>query len=166
MNQKKSSGESCQISSVYWCFKINRWGNIWQGCVQSYLGEEGEQGACWDVGCQNVNGRHLLLWFKHFLICGFFCSLGSYVARDASCSHQYCPSSTGYHSMFVTLAVVGDFVHGIKAYLCPPSRPEISNRLSDSCVDDQKILQFLSSLRRTRFILPISWSILVGCCQR
>ncbi|EOA99856.1 Poly [ADP-ribose] polymerase 12 [Anas platyrhynchos] len=58
--------------------------------------------------------------------------------RDASCSHQYCPSSTSYHSVFVALAVVGDFVHGNKAYLCPPPRPEISNRLLDSCVDDQK----------------------------
>lgn len=26
---RKSSGESCQISPVYWFFKINRWGNIW-----------------------------------------------------------------------------------------------------------------------------------------
>lgn len=41
-------------------------------------------------------------------------------------------------SVFVALAVVGDFDHGNKAYLCPPPRPEISNRLLDSCVDDQK----------------------------
>lgn len=41
-------------------------------------------------------------------------------------------------SVFVALAVVGDFDHGNKAYLCPPPRPEISKKLLDSCVDDQK----------------------------
>ncbi|NWZ27637.1 PAR12 polymerase, partial [Asarcornis scutulata] len=72
-------------------------------------------------------------------ICGTHGTMhGKGTSIDASCSHRYCPSSTSYHSVFVALAVVGDFVHGNKAYLCPPPRPEISNRLLDSCVDDQK----------------------------
>ncbi|NXS40142.1 PAR12 polymerase, partial [Balaeniceps rex] len=63
---------------------------------------------------------------------------GSYFARDASCSHQYCPSSIDHHSMFVAQVVVGDFVRENQVYLCPPTRPGISNRLLDSCVDNRK----------------------------
>ncbi|KAM6091637.1 protein mono-ADP-ribosyltransferase PARP12-like isoform 5-T9 [Theristicus caerulescens] len=37
---------------------------------------------------------------------------GSYFARDASYSHQCCPSSIDHHSMFVAQVVVGDFLLG------------------------------------------------------
>ncbi|KFP47150.1 Poly [ADP-ribose] polymerase 12, partial [Cathartes aura] len=63
---------------------------------------------------------------------------GSYFARDASYSHQYCPSSTDHYGMFVAQVLVGDFVQGSQVYLCPPTRPGISNRLLDSYIDNQK----------------------------
>ncbi|KAF1620444.1 Poly [ADP-ribose] polymerase 12, partial [Eudyptes chrysolophus] len=63
---------------------------------------------------------------------------GSYFARDASYSHQYCPSSIDHHSMFVAQVLVGDFVWGNQVYLRPPTRPGISNRLLESCVHNRK----------------------------
>lgn len=72
----------------------------------------------------------------HFLTCGFFWSLGSYFARDASYSHEYCSSHSGRYSMFVAHVLVGDFVQGNPEYLRPPPRASNSNRLYDSCVDD------------------------------
>lgn len=70
------------------------------------------------------------------LTCGFFLSLGSYFARDASYSHDYCSSHSGRYSMFVACVLVGDFVQGDPEYLRPPPRASNSNRLYDSCVDD------------------------------
>ncbi|NWX45003.1 PAR12 polymerase, partial [Steatornis caripensis] len=61
---------------------------------------------------------------------------GSYFARDASYSHEYCSSHSGRYSMFVAHVLVGDFVQGNPEYLRPPPRPGNSNRLYDSCVDD------------------------------
>ncbi|KAM9245578.1 protein mono-ADP-ribosyltransferase PARP12-like [Leptosomus discolor] len=61
---------------------------------------------------------------------------GSYFARDASYSHEYCSSRSGRHSMFVAHVLVGDFVQGNPEYLRPPPRDGNSNRLYDSCVDD------------------------------
>ncbi|NXX38338.1 PAR12 polymerase, partial [Tricholaema leucomelas] len=61
---------------------------------------------------------------------------GSYFARDASYSHEYCSSHSGHYSMFVAHVLVGDFVQGKPEYLRPPSRATNSNRLYDSCVDD------------------------------
>ncbi|XP_030319014.1 protein mono-ADP-ribosyltransferase PARP12 [Calypte anna] len=60
---------------------------------------------------------------------------GSYFARDASYSHEYCSSLRGRYSMFVARVLVGDFVQGNPKYLRPPARPGNSNRLYDSCVD-------------------------------
>ncbi|NXK09896.1 PAR12 polymerase, partial [Herpetotheres cachinnans] len=87
---------------------------------------------------QNFNWRTCGTHFTRFLTHGFFWSLGSYCARDASYSHQYCPSSTDHHSMLVAQIPVGDFVQGNQFYLRPPARPGISNKLLDSCVDIQK----------------------------
>lgn len=70
------------------------------------------------------------------LTCDFFWSLGSYFARDASYSHEYCSSHSGRYSMFVARVLVGDFVQGNPEYLRPPPRAINSNRLYDSCVDD------------------------------
>ncbi|KAF1443957.1 PAR12 ribosyltransferase, partial [Pygoscelis papua] len=61
---------------------------------------------------------------------------GSYFARDASYSHEYCSSHSGRYSMFVAHILVGDFVQGNPEYLRPPPRASNSNRLYDSCVDD------------------------------
>ncbi|XP_065514711.1 protein mono-ADP-ribosyltransferase PARP12-like isoform X2 [Caloenas nicobarica] len=61
---------------------------------------------------------------------------GSYFARDASYSHQYCSSQHGHYTMFVAHVLVGDFVQGNHKYLRPPPRPGSKNRLYDSCVDD------------------------------
>ncbi|KFQ39990.1 Poly [ADP-ribose] polymerase 12, partial [Mesitornis unicolor] len=63
---------------------------------------------------------------------------GSYFARDASYSHQYCSSRGGHYTMFVAQVLVGDFVQGNAEYPHPPPRPNNSNRLYDSCVDDPK----------------------------
>ncbi|XP_009984663.1 PREDICTED: poly [ADP-ribose] polymerase 12-like [Tauraco erythrolophus] len=61
---------------------------------------------------------------------------GSYFARDACYSHEYCSSRHGRYSMFVAHVLVGDFVQGNPEYLRPPPRPGNPNRLYDSCVDD------------------------------
>ncbi|NXX75523.1 PAR12 polymerase, partial [Urocolius indicus] len=61
---------------------------------------------------------------------------GSYFARDASYSHEYCSASGGRYTMFVAHVLVGDFVQGSPKYLRPPSRASNSNRLYDSCVDN------------------------------
>ncbi|XP_072187972.1 protein mono-ADP-ribosyltransferase PARP12-like [Excalfactoria chinensis] len=72
-------------------------------------------------------------------ICGTHGTLygkGSYFARDASYSHQYCSSGTSRNSMFVAQVLVGKFVEGDPEYLRPPPTPNNRNRLYDSCVDD------------------------------
>ncbi|XP_030907315.1 protein mono-ADP-ribosyltransferase PARP12 [Melopsittacus undulatus] len=61
---------------------------------------------------------------------------GSYFARDASYSHEFCSSQSGRYSMFVANVLVGDFVQGNPKHLRPPPRDSNSNRLYDSCVDD------------------------------
>ncbi|NWI53651.1 PAR12 polymerase, partial [Calyptomena viridis] len=61
---------------------------------------------------------------------------GSYFARDASYSHEYCSSRSGCYSMFVAQVLVGDFVQGNSEYCRPPPRASNSNRLYDSCVDN------------------------------
>ncbi|KFP25021.1 Poly [ADP-ribose] polymerase 12, partial [Colius striatus] len=63
---------------------------------------------------------------------------GSYFARDASYSHEYCSASSGRYIMFVAHVLVGDFVQGIPEYLRPPPRASNSNRLYDSCVDNPR----------------------------
>lgn len=61
---------------------------------------------------------------------------GSYFARDASYSHEYCSPRSGRYSMFIAQVLVGDFVQGKPEYCRPPARAGNSNRLYDSCVDD------------------------------
>lgn len=90
----------------------------------------------------------------------FFSCLGICFARDVSYSHQHCLSSTDHHSVSVARVHVGDFAQRNQVYLHSPTRPGISNRLLDSCVNNwKKIPPPLSSLRSTTFTLPISWSI-------
>ncbi|XP_003202453.1 protein mono-ADP-ribosyltransferase PARP12 [Meleagris gallopavo] len=61
---------------------------------------------------------------------------GSYFARDASYSHEYCSSKISRYSMFVAQVLVGKFVQGDSEYLRPPPTPNNRNRLYDSCVDN------------------------------
>ncbi|XP_025939721.1 protein mono-ADP-ribosyltransferase PARP12-like isoform X1 [Apteryx mantelli] len=105
--------------------KKSRWVDerlLFHGTSPSHLSAICEQNFDW-----RVCGAHGTLYGR-----------GSYFARDASYSHQYCPSSTGPQSMFVAHVLVGDFVQGNSEYLRPPPRPGNPNRLYDSCVDDPK----------------------------
>ncbi|KAG9472240.1 hypothetical protein GDO78_020587 [Eleutherodactylus coqui] len=62
---------------------------------------------------------------------------GSYFARDASYSHDYCtPTPSGARMMFVARVLVGDFVVGNYKMKRPPQRPGSSTQYYDSCVDD------------------------------
>ncbi|XP_066445344.1 protein mono-ADP-ribosyltransferase PARP12-like [Eleutherodactylus coqui] len=62
---------------------------------------------------------------------------GSYFARDASYSHNYCtPTPSGTRMMFVARVLVGDYVVGNTQMKRPPQRPGSSTRFYDSCVDD------------------------------
>nr|XP_033808882.1 uncharacterized protein LOC117364120 [Geotrypetes seraphini] len=71
-------------------------------------------------------------------ICGVHGTMygkGSYFARDASYSHNYCLSTTSTKSMFVARVLVGDFTQGVANYLRPPNKSFRSNTFYDSCVD-------------------------------
>ncbi|KAG9461319.1 hypothetical protein GDO78_017284 [Eleutherodactylus coqui] len=62
---------------------------------------------------------------------------GSYFARDASYSHNYCtPTPSGTRMMFVARVLVGDYVVGNTQMKRPPQRPGSNTRFYDSCVDD------------------------------
>ncbi|KFV83905.1 Poly [ADP-ribose] polymerase 12, partial [Struthio camelus australis] len=93
---------------------------LFHGTSASHLAAICEQNFDW-----RVCGAHGTLYGR-----------GSYFARDASYSHEYCPSRTGHQSMFVARVLVGDFVEGNSEYLRPPPRAGNANRLYDSCVDD------------------------------
>ncbi|NXN17836.1 PAR12 polymerase, partial [Indicator maculatus] len=62
---------------------------------------------------------------------------GSYFARDASYSHEYCQPVGKTSSMFVARVLVGDYVRGAAAYVRPPPKPLSSLRFYDSCVDNE-----------------------------
>ncbi|XP_077195933.1 protein mono-ADP-ribosyltransferase PARP12-like isoform X2 [Paroedura picta] len=82
-----------------------------------------------DICGQNLDWR----------ICGTHGTLygkGSYFARDARYSHQYCQAGTSCKKMLVARVLVGDYVQGKAAYLRPPPRPGQSNGFYDSCVDN------------------------------
>nr|XP_008169367.1 protein mono-ADP-ribosyltransferase PARP12-like [Chrysemys picta bellii] len=71
-------------------------------------------------------------------ICGTHGTLygkGSYFARDARYSHQYCQTGSSSKTMIVARVLVGDFVQGSNNYLRPPPRPNNPNSFYDSCVD-------------------------------
>ncbi|XP_053243525.1 protein mono-ADP-ribosyltransferase PARP12-like isoform X3 [Podarcis raffonei] len=61
---------------------------------------------------------------------------GSYFARDASCSHHYCPRDAKVKAMFVAQVLVGDFVVGNAAYTRPPEKSSGMINCYDSCVND------------------------------
>ncbi|XP_015272705.1 PREDICTED: poly [ADP-ribose] polymerase 12-like [Gekko japonicus] len=72
-------------------------------------------------------------------ICGTHGTLygkGSYFAKDAIYSHQYCQPDTSFKRMFVGRVLVGDYVQGNAAYLRPPPRTDQRNSFYDSCVDN------------------------------
>ncbi|KAJ1166178.1 hypothetical protein NDU88_006586 [Pleurodeles waltl] len=61
---------------------------------------------------------------------------GSYFARDASYSHNYCNSNSTSRMMFLARVLVGDFVRGDSSYTRPPPRTGTKNTFYDSCVDN------------------------------
>ncbi|XP_038643772.1 protein mono-ADP-ribosyltransferase PARP12-like [Scyliorhinus canicula] len=61
---------------------------------------------------------------------------GSYFARDASYSHNYCRCRQTTMTMFVARVLVGQFVKGCSSYLRPPVRDGTKTRCYDSCVND------------------------------
>ncbi|NXF94854.1 PAR12 polymerase, partial [Eubucco bourcierii] len=62
---------------------------------------------------------------------------GSYFARDASYSHEYCQPVGKTKTMFVARVLVGDYVRGNTAYVRPPIKPFNSLQFYDSCVDNE-----------------------------
>ncbi|XP_041057587.1 protein mono-ADP-ribosyltransferase PARP12-like isoform X2 [Carcharodon carcharias] len=61
---------------------------------------------------------------------------GSYFARDASYSHNYCRRGQTTMTMFVARVLVGQFVKGSSSYLRPPLRDGSRVSYYDSCVND------------------------------
>ncbi|XP_016161633.1 PREDICTED: poly [ADP-ribose] polymerase 12-like isoform X2 [Ficedula albicollis] len=93
---------------------------LFHGTDPSHLSAICEQNFDW-----RLCGTHGTLYGK-----------GSYFARDASYSHEYCSPHNGLYTMFVAQVLVGDFVQGNRDYCRPPARAGNSNRLYDSCVDN------------------------------
>ncbi|XP_034993495.2 zinc finger CCCH-type antiviral protein 1 isoform X1 [Zootoca vivipara] len=61
---------------------------------------------------------------------------GSYFARDAAYSHNYCPHDAKVKTMFVAQVLVGDFVVGNSAYTRPPEKSSGTINCYDSCVNN------------------------------
>ncbi|NXN97128.1 PAR12 polymerase, partial [Rhinopomastus cyanomelas] len=59
---------------------------------------------------------------------------GSYFARDASYSNNYCDGSSSTKSMFLARVLVGEFTTGQSSYMRPPLRD--NQNFYDSCVND------------------------------
>lgn len=92
----------------------------------------------WKLVSNPLNYCSFCINFKHCDITLFFSLsfLGSYFARDAQYSHNYCVSSAKIKSMFVARVLVGDFVRGNPTYNRPPAKPTNSLTCYDSCVDN------------------------------
>eukprot|EP00062_Callorhinchus_milii_P006503 gi/632947101/ref/XP_007888888.1/ PREDICTED: poly [ADP-ribose] polymerase 12 [Callorhinchus milii] len=72
-------------------------------------------------------------------ICGAHGTLygkGSYFARDASYSHNFCKSTQSTRIMFVARVLVGQFTKGSSSFLRPPCKDGTTTSFYDSCVDD------------------------------
>ncbi|XP_067892151.1 protein mono-ADP-ribosyltransferase PARP12-like [Heterodontus francisci] len=61
---------------------------------------------------------------------------GSYFARDASYSHNYCRRGQTKMTMFVARVLVGQFAKGSSSYLRPPLKDGTRTSFYDSCVDN------------------------------
>uniref|UniRef100_A0A8C3BMW4 Uncharacterized protein n=1 Tax=Cairina moschata TaxID=8855 RepID=A0A8C3BMW4_CAIMO len=62
---------------------------------------------------------------------------GSYFARDASYSHEYCQSAVKPNVMFMARVLVGDYVQGRADYVRPPPKSVDGLCFYDSCVDNK-----------------------------
>ncbi|NXI73093.1 PAR12 polymerase, partial [Anseranas semipalmata] len=62
---------------------------------------------------------------------------GSYFARDASYSHEYCQPAVKPNIMFMARVLVGDYVQGKTDYVRPPAKSADGLRFYDSCVDNE-----------------------------
>ncbi|XP_066488301.1 protein mono-ADP-ribosyltransferase PARP12-like isoform X2 [Tiliqua scincoides] len=60
---------------------------------------------------------------------------GSYFARDAQYSHNYCQREAKVKTMFVAQVLVGDFITGHANYTRPPVKSTGTLNSYDSCVD-------------------------------
>ncbi|XP_048113232.1 protein mono-ADP-ribosyltransferase PARP12-like [Alosa alosa] len=60
---------------------------------------------------------------------------GSYFARDAAYSHNYCKPTSSINTMFVARVLVGEFSRGSSSYVRPPAKGT-GKHLYDSCVDN------------------------------
>ncbi|NXC37949.1 PAR12 polymerase, partial [Penelope pileata] len=61
---------------------------------------------------------------------------GSYFARDASYSHEYCQSAVKPNVMFMARVLVGDYAQGSAADVRPPTKSAGGLQFYDSCVDN------------------------------
>ncbi|XP_053114680.1 protein mono-ADP-ribosyltransferase PARP12-like [Hemicordylus capensis] len=60
---------------------------------------------------------------------------GSYFARDASYSNNYCKSDSTCKTMFLARVLVGEFTTGFSDYLRPPPKDSQNTTFYDSCVN-------------------------------
>ncbi|XP_060101626.1 protein mono-ADP-ribosyltransferase PARP12-like [Heteronotia binoei] len=60
---------------------------------------------------------------------------GSYFARDASYSDNYCKYDLLYKTMFLARVLVGEFTNGLSNYLRPPAKENQNTTFYDSCVN-------------------------------
>ncbi|XP_070612419.1 protein mono-ADP-ribosyltransferase PARP12-like isoform X2 [Erythrolamprus reginae] len=93
---------------------------LFHGTSTSHLSDICEQNFDW-----RICGTHGTLYGK-----------GSYFAKDASYSHEYCTSKRKAKTMLVARVLVGNYVQGESSYVRPPPKPNQSNSFYDSCVDD------------------------------
>ncbi|OXB80247.1 UNVERIFIED_CONTAM: hypothetical protein H355_009967 [Colinus virginianus] len=61
---------------------------------------------------------------------------GSYFARDASYSHEYCQSEGKPAVMFMARVLVGEYAQGKADYVRPPTKSVDGFQFYDSCVDN------------------------------
>ena len=61
---------------------------------------------------------------------------GTYFHKNASYSHLYTDCSGHFRYMFRACVLVGDYTAGTPTYMRPPVKPNSSNQLFDSCVDN------------------------------
>ncbi|OXB65570.1 hypothetical protein ASZ78_016634 [Callipepla squamata] len=61
---------------------------------------------------------------------------GSYFARDASYSHEYCQSEGKSAVMFMARVLVGEYAQGKADYVRPPTKSVDGFQFYDSCVDN------------------------------
>ncbi|XP_054029766.1 zinc finger CCCH-type antiviral protein 1-like [Dryobates pubescens] len=91
-------------------------------------------------GCNNTYMKSICHYNFDWRLCGSNGTnygMGSYFARDASYSHEYCQPLGKVRIMFVARVLVGDYTRGSAAYVRPPPKRVGSLQFYDSCVDNE-----------------------------